>query len=274
MPNGKKDESGLDDFQQDFPQQQQTDDSLEQDFPSQQPGDNGLDDAHQDAQQQLDDAMQGQQQQKQEPHKNRHHRRLESKLQAERESNIQLAARLEALTEAAKFRNDFRETTVDERLVTLYGSDENGMKAARITQSLMEDYGKRAREEALKDFKAEQAAREARISEDQKFVDSSLEDLEDEHGIDLTSDTPAGRKNRADFLTMVEKFSPKDGNGNIQDYADFDEVFDVFQQTRKSGRDNSQNKSLASRGMARGGSSARPTVDKAAERYLLENGLI
>lgn len=271
MPKGNE-ESGLDDFQKDFPQQQ-VDEGLEQDFPAQQPGD-GLDEAQQGAQGNLDEAMQGAQQPQLAPSKNRHHRRLESKLQAERESNIQLAARLQALTEAAQFRNEFRETTVDDRLLQLYGSDENGIKAARITQSLMEDFGKRAREQALADLKSEQTEREKRVSESQKFVDDELESLEDEHGIDLTSDTPLGRKNRADFLDMVEKFSPKDGSGNIQDYADFEQVFDVFQQTRKSGAGIPRQKTLASRGMARGTSSSAPAVDKAAERYLLENGLI
>jgi hypothetical protein len=208
----------------------------------------------------------------QEDRKNRRERRLESRLQAERESSIHLAARLEALTEAQKFANETKGLTIDDRLLTLYGDNENGRKAAQITQSLLEDTRKQARQEAFEDLQKAQAEQQAEQKDEEKFIDDQLDNIEDEYGVDLTSNSPQGRKNRSDFLTMVSKFSPKDEQGNIKEYADFGEVYDTFKDTRKA--DTSRQKDLASRSMAKSGSSASPTRDVATEKYLQSLGII
>lgn len=212
--------------------------------------------------------------------KNRQHRRTSLRLEAERkslqeirEANIREAGRLEALSEQRKFLEGMPNQSIDERLLTLYGNDENGKKAAQITQSLLEDTAKRAREQALEDFQRASSDREREIKENNEFVDSQLEGLEDESGLDLTSNSPIARKNRSEFLDMVTKFSSKDSDGYIQEYADFNEVFNVFKQTRKSGN-NTSNKALASRGMARGGSNQQTVGDKATEAYLRNAGII
>ncbi len=208
-----------------------------------------------------------------EGHKNRHHRRLEAKLQAEREANIHLNARVQALTEAAKFNQEFGAKTLDERLVTLYGDDENGKKAALITQSLLADTAKSAREQALEDFRETQRKEAQEVKESEQFIDGQLEELEDEHGIDLTSNAPAARKARSEFLGMVEKFSPKDEDGNVAEFADFSEVFDVFQKTRERPT-NTRQKDLASRGQVRSGSSSSKVEDIAGEKFLKDAGII
>ncbi len=206
-------------------------------------------------------------------HKNRRHRRIEAKLQAEREANIHLNARLEALSEAAQFAKETGGLTVDERLIRLYGDDENGRKAAQLTQSLLEDTAKRARAEALDEMR-EQERRESReVAENESLIDENLEALEDEHGIDLTSNSPQGRKNRTEYLNMVERLSSKDEDGNIQEYADFNEVFDVYQRTR-SKPDSSRQKDYASRGQVHSGGSATKAADTAGENYLRQHGII
>lgn len=215
--------------------------------------------------------------------KNREHRRTSNRLESEkralqeiREANIREGAKLEALSEQRKFMEGLGGQAIDERLITLYGNDENGKKAAQITQSLLEDTAKRARAQALEDFQQVARDREQKIRQESQLIDSQLEDLEDDSGIDFTSNSPVARKNRNEFLDMVSKFSPKDEDGSIREYADFDEVFEVFQQTRKSGANggNTRQKDLASRGMARGGATQQSVGDKATEDYLKDAGII
>jgi len=205
---------------------------------------------------------------------NRWTRRREAAYQRERETNIALAARLEAMSESQRFSREIGEMPIDERLVTLYGNDENGKRAAQITQSLLQDVAKQAKEDAVKEFQAAREREREELVQNQDFIDGELEQLEDASGIDLTSNKPSAVKARAEFLGMVEKFSPKDAEGNITAYADFDQVFGIYMQGREKG--NTRSKELASRGMVRSGASASQTkADVAAgEKFLKENGII
>ncbi len=208
-----------------------------------------------------------------EPRKNRHHRRIEAKLNAEREANIHLNARLEALSEAAQFAKETGGLSVDQRLLQLYGDDENGRKAAQLTQSLLQDAAEKGEARALERLREEQRNEVAEVKREEEFIDESLEELEDESGVDLTSNSPEGRKNRTQFLNLVERLSSKDTDGNIKDYADFDEVFDVFQKTRTK-NDSSRQKDAASRGQVRSGSTSVKAGDVAQENFLKLHGII
>lgn len=208
-----------------------------------------------------------------EPRKNRHHRRIEAKLNAEREANIHLNARLEALTEAAQFAKETGGLTVDQRLLQLYGDDENGRRAAQLTQSLLQDAAEKGEARAIERLREEQRKEAAEVKREEEFIDESLEELEEDSGVDLTSNSPEGRKNRTQFLNLVDRLSSKDGDGNIKDYADFDEVFDVFQKTR-SKPDSSRQKDIASRGQVRSGNSSVRAGDTAGENYLKQHGII
>ncbi len=207
------------------------------------------------------------------PRENREMRRLRAKYQAEREAGIQLAARLEALSEAQKFAQETRNSDVDDRLKLLYGDDENGRKAAQLTASLLEDTAKRARQEALQELQSARDAENNEVAVNEKFIDEQLESLEDEYNMDLTSNTPIARKTRSGLLDMVERLSAKDREGNIVEYADFNEVFDVYRQTMERS-DNSRQKNLASRGMVRGGTTTEKVQNSAEVNYLKQIGII
>ncbi len=207
------------------------------------------------------------------PRDNREMRRLRAKYQAERESNIYQAAKIEALTEAQKFAQETRGMTVDQRLIQLYGDDENGRKAAQITQSLLADTAKQAREEALKELQTARQAEAREVKENEDLLDEKFEDIEDKFNVDLTSDAPAARKLRAEFIELVEDLSPKDKDGNIIDYPDFEKSFDVLQRTREK-PSNQRQKDLASRGMVRSGTSTTKVENSAEIKYLRDIGII
>lgn len=184
---------------------------------------------------------------------NRRERRLQAKLQAERESNIALNERLKTLAEVER---TVKETAgeIDPRLIRVFGTSDEAKEVARHFTEILAETKESAREEALKEIEQRQAAIQSEQKEYESFIDSQLEAIEDQYNVDITSDTPAARKARREFLEMVEQLSPKDQDGTITDYADFGSTFDIYQKTRTEQKaDNSRNKEIASKSMQRSG---------------------
>lgn len=199
---------------------------------------------------------------------NRRERRLQSKLQAERESSIALAARLEVLTESQKFQ---RENTpeVDETIARIYGT--NTPEAAEATALLtkaLSNVKTQATEAALERFREEQQKERDAVQKEEKTLDSMVEEIEDENHVTLDGQSKKG------FFTLLEKLSPKDSDGNILHYADHHAVWEEMQSRRKAVEPN-RAKDLASRSMARTGASPQSTVTEDANlRFLRDQGLI
>lgn len=183
-----------------------------------------------------------------ESHKNRRHRRLEEQLQRERESNIALNERIRTLAEVKAAEKD--SGTLDPRLLRVFGDSDAGKQIAKDFGEILAEETERAKTKALDEFRNEQSQAYQEQKESEAFIDSQLESLEDEHNVDLTSNSPAARKARREFLEMVEKLSPKDEEGNISGYADFESTFDVYQQTLTKEQPTRQ-KEIASKSMQR-----------------------
>lgn len=205
--------------------------------------------------------------------KNRHIRRLEAKLAREREANIELAAREAVRSEVEKFSEATKGLTIDESLLTLYGDNENGRKAAQITQALLDKTAARAKEDALSEFNKAQESVSREVAENGNLIDERLEEIEDTYSVDLSGSTESSKQTRNSFLALVAKLSPKDAEGNIESYADFDSTWELFQERQQ--KTNVRNKDLASRGMVR---SAAPTEGKVLtteqEKWLRDQGII
>jgi hypothetical protein len=170
-----------------------------------------------------------------EPRKNRRHRRLEQQLQDEREARIRLEAQLETRSELSKFTEDVGD--VPSEWLSIYGGNspegiEQAKRAWKLQQDLLDQATTRAKEEALREIED----RNKRSIQEQKqyesFIDSQLESIEDEFNVDVTSDSPAARKARREFLEMVQTLSPKDENGDITGYADFGATWEMYQLKR------------------------------------------
>lgn len=162
--------------------------------------------------------------------KNRRHRRLEAQLeserkerQSERDARLKVEARLSAIESGSKGNE-----TVDERLVRLYGPD--NAEASRLHMELLNDYANKAEERAFERIKkeGEREAEERRKTDE--YLDSQFEAIEDEFGVDITSDSPAARKARNGLIDLVEKLSPKDESGEIAEFADFHAAWEVYQE--------------------------------------------
>lgn len=207
------------------------------------------------------------------PRDNREARRAKAALQAEREANIALNARLETITEQQRFARETNSDNVDENLIRLYGNDEKGLLAAKITQDLLNKTKQEAREEALESFRDEQTKAEQEVATYRNELDGMLEDIEDEYNVDLTSDTPQATRARQGFYAALQKLSPKTQDGTVTDYADPLATWEYFQAQQKP--TNTRAQDLGSRSMVRSGASGDSKLEASAtERFLKDAGII
>lgn len=203
---------------------------------------------------------------------NRRERRLAARLQAERESSIALAARLEAITEAQKFRQESNTSDHFKGVERIYGTNSpEAIEATELLKKALLDAKEAAKKEALEAFQEERQREAVAVQKEEQHLDSMLEELEDEYGVDLTSDgSEAVRKG---FFKYLEKLSPKDNDGNIIAYADPHAVWGEFQSKFK--KSDNRAKDLSSRSMVQSGASKDTKLsDDVNERFLKENGII
>lgn len=200
--------------------------------------------------------------------KNRRERRLLAKLKDEREANIAMAARLEALSEANKFRS---ETDADylKTVERIYGTDTPEAKTAtELLKDALRGLEKNATERALESFREAQRAEAQKLRDEERRLDGFVEEIEDTYGVNMSSDMQKG------YFKMLEKMSPKDNDGNIVEYADPHSVWEVYSEKLQKGASN-RAKDLASRSITPSGASNNAkVVDDATLAFLKEQGII
>lgn len=193
--------------------------------------------------------------------KDRRHRRLEARLQQEREANIALNERVKTLSEMDKFTKEVGDEVIGD-IAKMFDSSDIGKENALRLSKVIREQSALAKEEAIREFKREQ---DEAVQEQKKYeslIDNELESLEDQYNIDLTSDAPKARKTRREFLELVSELSPKDESGEITNYADFESTFKVYQKTQTEDKvDNTRREEIASRSMQRSNSNTE-TVKK------------
>jgi hypothetical protein len=203
--------------------------------------------------------------------KDRRHRRLEVKLQSEREANIALAARLEAVAEARRESNS-EESDYLKKVERIYGTDTaEAITATDLLKQAIQGAKEDAKREALEEMRAERAQEQKEVQKESEALDTMLEELEDQYGVDLTS--KRSEATRTAFFTRLQKLSPKDSDGNVIAYADHHAVWEDLQ--ARSKKTENRAKDVVSRGMTQSGSSVDSNLkDDATERFLRENGII
>lgn len=210
--------------------------------------------------------------------KDRRHRRLEAKLQAEREANIALTERIKTLSEMDRFSKEVGDEIIPE-LAKAFDDSELGKENALRFSKVIQNFKQKATEDAIKRIKEEQQKEIEDEKEYENIIDSKLESLEDEHGVDLTSDSPKARKTRREFLELVQELSPKDSNGYVSEYADFDTTFKLYQKTTSETKpQNTRRQDIASRSMQHSNSNTE-TVRQRTKGFDgwkrdIENGII
>lgn len=205
--------------------------------------------------------------------KNRRHRRLEQKNREKDEMNLQLLETVKTQAEMLKFKKETN-GEIDPRLLQVFGTTDDGKAVAKIFNDVLSETKREAEERAIEKLKAERLKEIEETNKFSEFIDGKLEELEDEHGVDFTSGSPASIKAQKEFLSLVTKLSPKDETGQLTTYADFDSTFELWQQSRTKNQDNSRQKELGNRSMQRSGSADTTKADQDAQlKWLRENGI-
>lgn len=183
-------------------------------------------------------------------HKNRRHRRLEQNLQKERELRIAAEARAAAALEARVGTIDPNE--VPKEWTMIYGDTPEARQAWALQKGILEGMLQKNREETMREIDAKRQTELRKEQEYDEFVTGELEAIEDEFNIDVTTDAPAAKKARKEFLEVVQELSPKDDSGEITGFADFGAAWKVYQD-RKAAKapSNSVNKDVSGRTIVR-----------------------
>lgn len=187
------------------------------------------------------------------PRTMRQNKRLEKQLQWERENRIAAEARAAALAEKVVVAD----TGIDPDLVRMYGPENT--EAARIHQNLLAKYAKQAEEQALQRFQQSAATERAEAQRIRSVIEGHIEDIEEEYGVDLSSGSPKANRERERFLGLIEKLSPKDEDGNVENFVDFAETWELYQSRQDKLSDNTQRKEIAARTMQKSGTTTQTT---------------
>lgn len=199
--------------------------------------------------------------------KNRHSRRWEAKYQLERESGIELAAKLKittdalnAVTESQKFQKSVGSDVEDEGLkswLKIYGDKPEHREAYNVMKNnIIGPVAQEARDlrEQLEEINTREERASKKVKEYQSKVLEEFEKIEDKYNIDITSDSESAEKTRNEFIELIKKLSPKDADGNITSYADIDGAWDIYQSKKSTSEPvNQVRNQIASRSMANQG---------------------
>lgn len=205
--------------------------------------------------------------------KNRRERRLAQRLQAEREANIELNARLQTINESKQIREGSEEAEYLKRVERIYGNATPEAKEAtellkEALRGVHESAKQEALTEALEKFQSEKANEAKAVQQEEQNLDEILDEVEEDYGIDMSNES-----DRKGYLNLLEKLSPKDDDGNIIEFADPDATAELYLSRKE--KSNSRAKELASRSMVRSGASPESKLEmSSAERFLKENGII
>lgn len=204
--------------------------------------------------------------------KNRRERRLKERLQAERESNIALNARLQAIAEAGNAARSGEASEYEKLVEQLFGNDTPEKAAATsLLKEAFKKVGEQSTARALELMREERKKEQEAIAESEKRLDSMIDTIEDENNITMTADQKKA------YFALLEKMSPKDPSGSIIEYADPHAVYEVFKERiEKQTAGGSRAKDLASTGLTPSGSAPQGSSpqDDAMKRALREAGII
>lgn len=125
----------------------------------------------------------------------------------------------------------------------------------------LKDVEETASQRTLQQIQAKQNEEKQAEIEAENTLNDAFENIEEEFGVDLTSNTPIAKKTKSEFIDLIKRLSPKDSNGEVIDFPDFREVFTLYKDMRKP-ESNNRAKELSSRSMQRSTETSNTTQVK------------
>lgn len=191
--------------------------------------------------------------------------RWEEQLSQKERDIIEREARLKALEE---FQKKNVPDEVPDEWLQMWGDKPETRAAWALQQKLNERTAERIREEVRQEMLELQRSQVNEKEEVENGRVEALELIEDNHSIDLTSNSPAARKAREIYLKALEDVADDEGN------ADPEIAYELYTARRSREQDNSRNKELADRSVAPSAPVNREKAeDDATRAWLRSQGL-
>ncbi len=145
------------------------------------------------------------------------------------------------------------EDPADDVLTRIIGNDTNEkVSAIKDFKKVLASVKEEAKLEAKRELEAVREAERQEELNAQRQLNEAFESIEENYNVDLSSNNAQAKKTRNEFIEFVQKVAPKDENGDIKDYPDFNATFELFTEMKKSSNvSNSRAKELSTRSMAR-----------------------
>jgi len=141
---------------------------------------------------------------------------------------------------------------IEEVLIRVIGNDTpEKVQAVKDMKRVLSGLEEKGAQKAISTLKKQEEDEREAERQALDVLSSGLESIEESFGIDITSNAPAAKKTRNEFIELVKRMSPKGPDGQIVQFPDLLETWSVFQDMNKSKSAPSRAKDLASRGMAR-----------------------
>lgn len=170
------------------------------------------------------------------------------KVQRYIQKEIEKRAKEFAPSAESQFRKEVEEDIkLPPSFIKLVGNDTEEKK--QVLKDLSDYFGTLKGEAKQEFIEQMQEQERQQTAEDDAALDelnSGFEAIEEDYGVDLTSDL----KTRNSFIEFLRKVSHKDENGEVDQFADIPSAWEAFQEQKKPAPA-SRAKELASRGMAR-----------------------
>jgi len=204
--------------------------------------------------------------------KNRRERRLLIQNQRLREEAIATTARLQGIEEAKGTRENTEEADYLKLVERIYGNvTPEAREATEILKKALQGVHNSAKAEALKEtvetIERERTNETQEVQKEENNLDEMMDELEETHNANFSDESE-----RKGFLSLLEKVSPKDNDGNIIEYADPETVYELYESRKDK---SSKAKDLAGRSMVRSGMSQPSKIEEdATVRFLKDNGII
>lgn len=154
------------------------------------------------------------------------------------------------------FKKDVEDINLPDSFVALVGNDTP--EKQKVLKDLSSYFGTlkgEARQEFLAEMKQQEEAKIQADAKAQEDLSNYLDEIEENYGVDLTSNTSSAKQLRAQFIDHVRKVAPKDENGEVAMFPDMLGAFEDFQEKNKRSPA-TRAKELASRGMTRSNDTA------------------
>lgn len=151
----------------------------------------------------------------------------------------------------------------EEILTRIIGNDTpEKVRAIKDFKTYLSGLEEKGAQKALSQLQEQADAEKAEEAKAQEELVTAFDAIEEEFGVDLTSNSPTARKERNDFVDFIKRISPKDADGNIIQYPDLQETWSIFKSS-KAPDTKRRAKDIATRSMDRStDSGSAPTGGK------------